>query len=565
LEDGLSVTLVSKEGINASSQVLDVVMPVFCAAVIPEAHSMEAPDTVPPRFAAIITHSVIERTQHRMGVQRRSTGRQYTASIFFAFALLLFAEAAISQTRAVLFTSYTSANEFVVVISSKFHSDYGCSYPLTYQLDIPQSLSGLKAERRSSSSEAWMEIQEKTANDFFNGIEAVRFDYLGGRAYVSAAFSSGSDSLFLRISESSGKTITPRYAGIAYYYDNRRAAVTVTADDWSDWGDLDHRFTTLISLFRSFNLYLTVGVISGTSFTTRPTWGSLQQQLDSGFVEVASHSRTHVHTPYADPEGEINGGYDDLVNNLTLPPTFRKNIKQYVYTWIAPYGDYDSLTDTMLQTRKYLVPRLYLTGDTSLSAWDEKVGHFKTCNPTLEIGKPSWGGGDTDRVYLNSKFDSIKQRGGVYHFMWHPQVLFDDLHKSYLSAHLSYISNRKDILYANMGHLYLYRLLQLASNSTTVSVKEANALASGFALEQNYPNPFNPSTTIAFSLSESGLATLEIFDVLGRRVKTVFKDMYQSIGRHYVVVDLEGYSSGVYYYGFRTGSQRQLKPMIFVK
>jgi hypothetical protein len=149
--------------------------------------------------------------------------------------------------------------------------------------------------------------------------------------------------------------------------------------------------------------------------------------------------------------------------------------------------------------------------------------------------------------------------------MWHPQVLFGDLNKSYLSTHLSYISNRKDILYANIGHLYLYRVLQQANISTTVSVTEANELPPGFVLQQNYPNPFNPSTTITFTLSKPGLVTLEIFDALGRIVKTVLKDVYQSNGQHHVILDMEGYSSGVYYYGLKTESQCQLKPMLLLK
>jgi hypothetical protein len=527
---------------------------------------IEAPETVPLCFMCIIITFVLERARDSMDVRRLSCGGQHKIPTYLiCIVLSCLADVVFSQSHAVLSMSNTPTNEFVIVIPSNFHSDYGCSYPLTYQLDIPQRSSGLRAEKKALSSESWREIPEKTGNDFFNGIEAVRFDYPRNRAYVSIAFSSDSDSLILRISENSGKTIVPRYAGIAKYYDNRSAAVTVTSDDWSDWGDLDHRFSTLINLFRSYNLYLTVGVISDFTFTTRPTWSTLQQQIDLGFVEVAAHSRTHTHLPYADPGSEINGCYDDIVNTLTLPAMFRKNTKQYVYTWIAPYGDYDHLTDSMLLTRKYLIPRLYLTGDTAFSAWDNKVDHFKTCNPTLEIGKPSWGGGDTDRVYLNAKFDSIKQHGGIYHFMWHPQVLFGDLHKSYLSTHLSYISNRKDVLYANIGHLYLYRVLQQANISTTVGVKEADELLPCFALEQNYPNPFNPSTTISFTLSKPGVVTLEIFDVLGRAVKTVLKDTYQSIGRHRVVVDMEGYSSGAYYYGLKTESQHQLKPMLLLK
>ncbi len=40
----------------------------------------------------------------------------------------------------------------------------------------------------------------------------------------------------------------------------------------------------------------------------------------------------------------------------------------------------------------------------------------------------------------------------------------------------------------------------------------------GFTLAQNYPNPFNPTTTITYTMKKQGLASLEVFDLLGRIV-----------------------------------------------
>jgi flagellar hook assembly protein FlgD len=40
-------------------------------------------------------------------------------------------------------------------------------------------------------------------------------------------------------------------------------------------------------------------------------------------------------------------------------------------------------------------------------------------------------------------------------------------------------------------------------------------------LHPNYPNPFNPETTIKYQLSEPGEVRLEVYDLMGRKVKTL--------------------------------------------
>lgn len=60
--------------------------------------------------------------------------------------------------------------------------------------------------------------------------------------------------------------------------------------------------------------------------------------------------------------------------------------------------------------------------------------------------------------------------------------------------------------------------------------------ACGFGLRQNYPNPFNPSTTIEFEVGSFAQVRLEIFDILGRRVRTLL-DGRLEIGVHRAVWD----------------------------
>jgi hypothetical protein len=70
----------------------------------------------------------------------------------------------------------------------------------------------------------------------------------------------------------------------------------------------------------------------------------------------------------------------------------------------------------------------------------------------------------------------------------------------------------------------------------------------------NYPNPFNPSTTISYQLAKAASVNLEVYDMMGRRVRTLV-DGSKSAGYYDVVwnsKDESGsdVSSGVYLYRF---------------
>jgi hypothetical protein len=63
----------------------------------------------------------------------------------------------------------------------------------------------------------------------------------------------------------------------------------------------------------------------------------------------------------------------------------------------------------------------------------------------------------------------------------------------------------------------------LPKGSSSVD-KFKDVIPSVWALDQNFPNPFNPSTTISFSLPESGFVTLKVFDILGKEVALLVND-----------------------------------------
>ncbi len=68
-----------------------------------------------------------------------------------------------------------------------------------------------------------------------------------------------------------------------------------------------------------------------------------------------------------------------------------------------------------------------------------------------------------------------------------------------------------------------------------------------YVLFQNYPNPFNPMTTIRYQLPVPGQIRLEVFDITGRKVKTLL-NRYQKSGEYTVTFDTAGRASGIYIY-----------------
>jgi outer membrane protein assembly factor BamB len=64
-------------------------------------------------------------------------------------------------------------------------------------------------------------------------------------------------------------------------------------------------------------------------------------------------------------------------------------------------------------------------------------------------------------------------------------------------------------------------------------VREEKERPESFSIEPNYPNPFNPSTTLCFSQPEASRVRVDVFDMLGRKVRTLADGIFDA-GRHSV-------------------------------
>ncbi|MDD8016834.1 MAG: sugar-binding protein [Bacteroidota bacterium] len=125
-------------------------------------------------------------------------------------------------------------------------------------------------------------------------------------------------------------------------------------------------------------------------------------------------------------------------------------------------------------------------------------------------------------------------------------------------AILSYSNLNNDNSWQNMFN-WTYTWLGIPQG-----VRQDAVVAKTFELSQNYPNPFNPTTNIKFSIPQSGMVSLKVFDVLGREVMTVL-NQFQEAGSYTATLDASKLATGMYVYKLESGSFSSVKKMMLIK
>ncbi len=90
-----------------------------------------------------------------------------------------------------------------------------------------------------------------------------------------------------------------------------------------------------------------------------------------------------------------------------------------------------------------------------------------------------------------------------------------------------------------------------------------------FGITSNYPNPFNPSTSVKFAIDNPGQVKLEIFDILGRQVRTL-ADEFKLPGVYEIIWDSKDFAgqdvaSGIYFVRLSSDDQTSVKKMTLLR
>jgi hypothetical protein len=86
-----------------------------------------------------------------------------------------------------------------------------------------------------------------------------------------------------------------------------------------------------------------------------------------------------------------------------------------------------------------------------------------------------------------------------------------------------------------------------------------------FRLYQNYPNPFNPTTNIQFDLIRDARVTLQVLNVLGQNVATIYDHQTLSAGARAITFDGSHLASGVYVYRLEVKGHAAALKMLLLK
>ena len=104
----------------------------------------------------------------------------------------------------------------------------------------------------------------------------------------------------------------------------------------------------------------------------------------------------------------------------------------------------------------------------------------------------------------------------------------------------------------------------LIVNTDVVNINETTESPSNFEVSQNFPNPFNNQTKIVFHLPQNGDVKIELFDILGSRIKSVeLKNL--SAGKNFYDLNGDNLSSGVYLLTVSFENKHSVKKLMLLK
>ena len=181
-----------------------------------------------------------------------------------------------------------------------------------------------------------------------------------------------------------------------------------------------------------------------------------------------------------------------------------------------------------------------------------------------------------DSRAFSSNFLPSSPEGGIWYYTVEsakPRIILRDLYRESLPPQfgvwvydskyrkLQSLTAGQQIILDDIRENEVNRFVIVVGTETYLEQNIGNVVhiqPAGFELQQNFPNPFNPVTRIRFQVPEDQLVQIEIYDVLGRKIRTLV-DGFKAAGFYEVMWNGRNESgfetaSGIYFYRIKSAS-----------
>ena len=197
-------------------------------------------------------------------------------------------------------------------------------------------------------------------------------------------------------------------------------------------------------------------------------------------------------------------------------------------------------------------------GDTLLNniIWGNNENNIGIMGDTINIlynniegGWPGEGNIDADPLFVDPD-------NGDFHLSWANYPIDDSTKSPCIDTGAPWSPYDPDSTIADMGALLFDQIVGIDDWKSRIP--------SSIRLSQNYPNPFNASTTISYDLPKPTAITIDIYNILGRKVSRLFEGI-KPTGSHSIIWRADGFSSGVYFYRLTAGDYIESQQMMLLK
>ena len=168
--------------------------------------------------------------------------------------------------------------------------------------------------------------------------------------------------------------------------------------------------------------------------------------------------------------------------------------------------------------------------------------------------------GDTVIVVFHTRNAALLRRSFDLGFTWTPPETVAYGHNMVFNPDVDIDNGKIYVSYVDNVNLLLY----FGRWDPETSVEHESNLPQQIALGPNYPNPFNASTVISYFLPAASPVSLDIYDLLGRKLVRLYEGNQQA-GEHSLRWDASSMATGIYFYRLSTGDEVRAGKALLVR